>query len=93
MLTGYSVDGDTLHVILHCNLDITTRAAAALEIEALIRSHGPRRVTVEVPGEEPTSATLSAVLRARRMCRNLGIPLEAVRASTPAQRLFSTNIT
>ncbi|MEV5908997.1 hypothetical protein AB0M00_08795 [Streptomyces chartreusis] len=45
MLTGYSVDGDTLHVILHCNLDITTRAAAALEIEALIRSHGPRRVT------------------------------------------------
>ncbi|MFC8244641.1 hypothetical protein [Streptomyces chartreusis] len=30
-LTSYSVDGDTLHVILHCNLDITTRAAAALE--------------------------------------------------------------
>ncbi|MFD0432644.1 hypothetical protein [Streptomyces chartreusis] len=46
MLTGYSVDCDTLHVILHRNLDISTRAAAALEIEALIRSHGPRRVTM-----------------------------------------------
>ncbi|MFG3371132.1 hypothetical protein ACGF0K_40240 [Streptomyces sp. NPDC048156] len=91
MLISHSVDGETLHVTLHHNVDVTTRAAAAVEIEALIHTHRPRRVTVQVTAGEPTPATLSVVVRAHRMCKSLDIPLRLTGATTAAQRLFSAN--
>ncbi|MFE2992503.1 hypothetical protein [Streptomyces sp. NPDC059262] len=54
---------------------ITSRAAGALQIEALVYVHRPSCVTVQVPSGEPTPATLSAVLRAYRTCREIGFPL------------------
>ncbi|MET7543973.1 hypothetical protein [Streptomyces sp. NPDC005507] len=91
MLISHRVDGDTLHVTLHHNLDVNTRAAAAVEIEALVHTHTPRRVTVQVPAGEPTPATLSVVVRAHRMCKSLDIPLSLTGATTAAQRLFTAN--
>ncbi|MFD7206296.1 hypothetical protein [Streptomyces sp. NPDC059893] len=91
MLISHSVDGDTLRVTLHHSLDVHTRAAAAAEIEDLVHTHAPRRVTVQVPTGEPTPATLSVVVRAHRMCQNLGIPLSLTGATAAAQRLFATN--
>jgi hypothetical protein len=93
MLISHSVDGDALHVTLHHNVDVTTRAAAAVEIEALIHAHRPRRVTVQVTAGEPTPAMLSVVVRAHRMCKSLDIPLSLTGATTAAQRLFTANIT
>ncbi|MFG2794869.1 hypothetical protein [Streptomyces sp. NPDC048419] len=92
MLISYRVEGDVLQVTLHRNLDITSRAAAAQEIEALVHACRPRRVTVKVPAGQPAPATLSAILRAHRTCKNLGIPLDLAGASTAVQRLFRTNI-
>jgi len=91
MLISHSVDGETLHVRLHHNVDVTTRAAAAVEIEALIHAHRPRRVTVQVAAGEPTPATLSVVVRAHRLCKNLDISLSLTGATTAAQRLFTAN--
>ncbi|MFF0201404.1 hypothetical protein [Streptomyces sp. NPDC005017] len=91
MLTSHSLDGDTLHVTLRHSLDIATRAAAALEIEALVHAHRPRQVVVQVPAGEPTPATLSTVLRAHRMCAGLGVPLTLADAGTAMQRLFAAN--
>ncbi|MFF1571064.1 hypothetical protein ACFVY1_48580, partial [Streptomyces sp. NPDC058293] len=91
MLTSRSVDGDALHVTLHHNVDVTTRAAAALEIEALIHTHRPHRVTVQVFAGEPTPATLSVVVRAHRLCKSLDIPLSLTGATTATQRLFTAN--
>ncbi|MGW6484849.1 hypothetical protein ACWGDS_44805 [Streptomyces sp. NPDC055059] len=91
MLTSHSVDGDTLRVTLHHSLDVHTRAAAAAEIETLVHTHRPRRVTVQVPAGEPTPATLSVVVRAQRMCKSLDIPLSLTGATSAAQRLFATN--
>ncbi|MFB8000312.1 hypothetical protein ACFC4G_47115 [Streptomyces sp. NPDC056002] len=91
MLISHSVDGDTLRVTLHHSVDVHTRAAAAAEIEALVDTHGPRRVTVQVPAGEPTPATLSVIVRAHRMCKNLDIPLSLSGATTAAQRLFTAN--
>ncbi|MFF1360254.1 hypothetical protein [Streptomyces sp. NPDC058297] len=93
MLISHSVDGDALHVTLHHSVDVTTRAAAAVEIEALVHAHRPRRVTVQVSAGEPTPATLSVVVRAHRMCKSLDIPLSLTGATTAAQRLFTANIT
>ncbi|MFH8737980.1 hypothetical protein [Streptomyces sp. NPDC017964] len=91
MLISHGVDGDALHVTLHHNVDVNTRAAAAAEIEALVHTHTPRRVTVQVPAGEPTPATLSVVVRAHRTCKSLDIPLSLTGATTAAQRLFATN--
>ncbi|MFC9501815.1 hypothetical protein [Streptomyces sp. NPDC056982] len=91
MLISHSVDGDTLRVTLHHSVDVHTRAAAAAEIEALVHTHRPRRVTVQVPAGEPTPATLSVVVRAQRMCKSLDIPLSLTGATAAAQRLFATN--
>ncbi|MGW6483040.1 hypothetical protein ACWGDS_35155 [Streptomyces sp. NPDC055059] len=93
MLISHSVDGDTLHVTLHHSVDVKTRAAAVVEIEALVHTHTPGRVTVQVPAGEPTPATLSVVVRAHRMCKSLDIPLSLSGATTAAQRLFSANTT
>jgi predicted TIM-barrel fold metal-dependent hydrolase len=91
MLISHGVDGDTLRVTLHHSVDVHTRSAAAAEIEALVHTHRPRRVTVQVPAGEPTPATLSVVVRAHRMCKNLDIPLSLTGATTAAQHLFATN--
>ncbi|MFF1594263.1 hypothetical protein ACFVY0_40190 [Streptomyces sp. NPDC058286] len=77
---------DTLHLTLHHNVDVNTRAAAAVEIEALVHAHRPRRVTVQVlAAGEPTPATLSVVVRAHRMCQSLDIPL-SLTGACPASR-------
>ncbi|MFB8000441.1 hypothetical protein ACFC4G_47835 [Streptomyces sp. NPDC056002] len=91
MPISHSVDGYTLHVTLHHSLDLHTRAAAAAAIEALVHTHTPRRVTVQAPAGEPTPATLSVIVRAHRMCKNLDIPLSLTGATTATQRLFTTN--
>ncbi|WP_329583057.1 hypothetical protein [Streptomyces sp. NBC_01361] len=89
MLTSHSVDGDALHVTLHHHLDVNSRAAAAVEIEALVHTRQPCRVTVQIPAGEPTPATLSVLVHAHRTCKNLNIPLSLTGATTAAQRLFT----
>ncbi|MET7520473.1 hypothetical protein ABZS88_45545 [Streptomyces sp. NPDC005480] len=91
MLITHAVEDDTLHVALHGQLDITSRAAAAVEIEALVRDRHPRRVTVQIPAGEPTPATFSALLRAHRMCKGHGIPLKLSGGTPTARRLFVVN--
>ncbi|MFF8277327.1 hypothetical protein ACF05T_14640 [Streptomyces lateritius] len=75
MLISHIAREGTLHVTLNQHLDITNRAAAALQIEALVYAHQPAEVTLELPAGETTPATLSAVARARRMCQSIGVPL------------------
>ncbi|WP_405475145.1 hypothetical protein [Streptomyces sp. NBC_00009] len=91
MLISHSVDGDALHVTLHHHLDVNSRVAAAVEIEALVHTHRPSRVTVQVPAGEPAPATLSVLVRAHRTCKSLDIPLSLTGATTAAQRLFTAN--
>ncbi|MFI8825549.1 hypothetical protein [Streptomyces sp. NPDC053431] len=43
---------------------------------------------MRLPAGEPTPATLSAVVRAHRMCAGLGIPLALTGANTATQRLL-----
>ncbi|MFG2331554.1 hypothetical protein ACGFMM_18205 [Streptomyces sp. NPDC048604] len=78
MIISHVFDGDgVLRVTILKDLDITNRAAAALQIEALVSAHRPSSVTVELPAGTPSPATLSALARAQRMCQSLAIPLTA----------------
>ncbi|HEY9375166.1 hypothetical protein [Streptomyces sp.] len=78
MIISHVIDEDgILHVKILRDLDITNRAAAALQIEALVFAHRPSAVTVELPAGQPSPATLSALARAQRMCQSLAVPLTA----------------
>ncbi|MFF5938058.1 hypothetical protein [Streptomyces sp. NPDC012508] len=84
MLLSHHIDAGTLYVTLHEDLDVTNRAAAALLLQALVDSHRPAGVVLELPAGPPTAATLSAVARAKRMCDSLSVPLTLV-GGTAAQ--------
>ncbi|MFB7511947.1 MULTISPECIES: hypothetical protein [unclassified Streptomyces] len=91
MFISHIVRHEVLHVTLHRDLDVTNRAAAALQIQALVQDHRPTRVVIAVPAADPTPATLSALARAHRMCASLGIPLALTGASTRTHRLLDVN--
>ncbi|MEX0167992.1 hypothetical protein [Streptomyces sp. LMG1-1-1.1] len=91
MLISHAVGTDVLHVTLHHDLDVTNRAAAALQIQALVQAHRPARVVIELPVADPTPATLSALARAHRMCASLGITLSLGGASPRTHRLLDAN--
>ncbi|MEU8527710.1 MULTISPECIES: hypothetical protein [Streptomyces] len=77
MIISHVIDDGVLHVKILRDLDITNRAAAALQIEALVSAHRPASVTVELPAGPPSPATLSALARAQRMCQSMSVPLTA----------------
>ncbi|MFC7934567.1 hypothetical protein [Streptomyces cinereoruber] len=77
MLVSHALKDGVLHLRLLRELDVTSRAAAALEIEAIVSAYRPGRVLLEFPTPCPSPASFSALARARRMCASLGIALAA----------------
>ncbi|MFD9407442.1 hypothetical protein ACFWBN_10570 [Streptomyces sp. NPDC059989] len=77
MVISHHITEDTLHVKILQELNVTNRAAAALQIESLVHAHRPSRVRIELPSRTPSAMTFSALARAHRMCQSLGIPLTA----------------
>ncbi|MEW1906706.1 MULTISPECIES: hypothetical protein [unclassified Streptomyces] len=75
MLLSHAFEDGVLHLRLLRELDVTSRAAAALEIEAIVSAYRPDRVLLEFPSPCPSPASFSALARARRMCASLGIVL------------------
>ncbi|WP_055598546.1 hypothetical protein [Streptomyces aureus] len=75
MVISHAFADGVLYVTLPPDLDVTNRAAAALETEALVHAHRPRLVQMRLDGTDPSPASLSALARARRVCASLGIPL------------------
>lgn len=88
MLISHAVRHHVLRVTLHRDLDVTNRAAGALQIQALVQAHRPTRVVIVLPTANPTQATLSTQARAHRMCTSLGIPLALSGASARTRRLL-----
>lgn len=82
MVISHALADGVLHLTLPADLDVTNRAAATLETEALVHAHRPRLVQVRLDGTDPSPASLSALARARRTCANLGVPLTVVGATT-----------
>ncbi|MFD7325656.1 hypothetical protein ACFV9D_32010 [Streptomyces sp. NPDC059875] len=78
MLIRHVVEDGVLHLAFLRDLDVPSRAAAALQIEGLLFTYRPRHVRVQLPSADPSPASLSALARARRLCEGLGIPLTVV---------------
>ncbi|MER7521088.1 hypothetical protein ABZ135_21340 [Streptomyces sp. NPDC006339] len=86
MLISHAFEDGVLHLSLLRDLDVTSRAAAFLETEALLYAHRPRHVRIQLPTSDPSPASLSTLSRARRICETLGIPLTVVGPLTTAHR-------
>ncbi|MER6160369.1 hypothetical protein ABT147_33265 [Streptomyces sp. NPDC001868] len=91
MLISHVVRHEVLHVALDHDLDVTNRAAAALQNQAPVQTHRPVRVVVELPTADPIPAALSALARAHRMYGGLGIPFALTGASPRTHRLLAVN--
>ncbi|MFJ8129576.1 hypothetical protein [Streptomyces hydrogenans] len=60
---------------LAADLAVADRAIAVRGLPALVLSHRPHHVRVQVTPGRPTSAALSAPGRPRRLCGTLSVPL------------------
>ncbi|MGW0750727.1 hypothetical protein [Streptomyces sp. NPDC002587] len=88
MIISHHISEGALHVKILQELNVTNRAAAALQIESLVHARRPTLVTIELPTHAPSPMTLSALARASRMCESLGIPLTATGPGEQAPRLL-----
>ncbi|MFE1547471.1 hypothetical protein [Streptomyces sp. NPDC058718] len=75
MLFSHDFEDGVLHLSLIRDLDVTSRAAAAMRAEALLYAHRPRLVRLQLPTADPSPASLSVLARLRRLCEALGTPL------------------
>ncbi|MFC8794584.1 hypothetical protein [Streptomyces cinereoruber] len=75
MIIRHSVEGCVLHLSFPHDLGVADRAAAALQIEALLLERRPQRVQVQLPVVDPSPASLSVIARTRRLCEYLDAPL------------------
>lgn len=85
MLISHAFVHGVLHMALPSDLDVTDRAAAVLETEALVHAHRPRLVQMRLAGPDP-SASLSALARARRLCSRPRYPPHRRRPHDSASR-------
>ncbi|MFF9853068.1 hypothetical protein [Streptomyces litmocidini] len=78
MVIGHSVEDGVLHLSFPHDLGVADRAAAVLEIEALLLTHRPQRVRMQLPTANPSTPSLSVLARTRRLCEHLGALLTVV---------------
>ncbi|MFJ7990402.1 hypothetical protein [Streptomyces sp. NPDC096351] len=79
----YAIEDGVLHLAFLHDLDISSRAPAALQVEALLFTHRPRHVRIQLSTPDPSPASLSVLTRARRLCEGLCIPLTVVGPAAP----------
>jgi hypothetical protein len=91
MLISHTMESGIMSLKLCCQLDVTNRAAAVLDIQGLLYAHRPSRVVIELPPNTPSSATLSTMLRTERLCGTLGIPFGLAPSSRQAARLLQAS--
>ncbi|MEK9524213.1 hypothetical protein ACIOMM_34240 [Streptomyces sp. NPDC087908] len=85
MFISHESENGVLRVVLLRDLDVSTRAAAAVQVEGLLSAHQPRQVRWQWPTASPSSASLSILARARRLCDDLGISLTIADAAAPVR--------
>ncbi|MET9724077.1 hypothetical protein [Streptomyces zaomyceticus] len=84
MLMSHDFEDGVLHLSLHRDLDVDSRAAAAMRAEALLSAHRPRLVRLQLPTADPSPSSLSVLARLRRLCEALGTPLAVFAPTDPA---------
>lgn len=90
-MVSHAFEEGVLVVTLHSATDVGRRSALSQEISDLVHAYRPSPVVVVL--EEPATGgvTVSAVLKAHRMCNDLGVLMSVATHSAPARRLLEAN--
>ncbi|MFJ3770014.1 hypothetical protein ACIPQJ_34060 [Streptomyces sp. NPDC090082] len=75
MSVEHAHDGPVLALNVPSDLDVASRAAAALHVQRLLLAYRPRGVRLHMPSGPATGASLSVLARVLRLCDGLGIAL------------------
>ncbi|MEU7696984.1 MULTISPECIES: hypothetical protein [unclassified Streptomyces] len=85
MFISHESENGVLRVVLLRDLDVSARAAAAVQVEGLLSAHQPRQVRWHWPTTTPSPASLSILARAQRLCDDLGISLTVADTAPPVR--------
>ncbi|MFE5913964.1 hypothetical protein ACFQ6B_33445 [Streptomyces wedmorensis] len=73
MPVEYAHEGRILALSVPADLDVASRAAAALHVQGLVLAYRPRGVRLHMAVGLASDASLSVLARVRRLCEGLGI--------------------
>ncbi|WP_063782233.1 hypothetical protein [Streptomyces vietnamensis] len=68
-------EGQILALSVPADLDVASRAAAALHVQELVLAYRPRSVRLHMTSGPASGASLSVLARVRRLCEGLDIAL------------------
>lgn len=91
MIISHQQLGTVLGLTLPHELDISTRAAAAAQVERLLLTYRPhvRSVLLTPPATAHTPATLSVLARVRHLCEAHGLLLTVTEPAETAPQALS----
>ncbi|MEU9035071.1 STAS domain-containing protein [Streptomyces sp. NPDC048352] len=92
MLPVKVTDSGVLIVRLQADLDIDGRAAAAWAIDGLLAAHRSCPVVLELSDGAVSSAAVSTVVRASRMCADADVPFAVAAPGAEARRALEAEV-
>ncbi|MET7690312.1 hypothetical protein ABZT06_20405 [Streptomyces sp. NPDC005483] len=90
-MLSHSLEQGVLVIVVHDDPGIGGRAALLAEISGLVHAHKSAPVVLVLDEPAASGAAVSAVLRAHRMCSDLGVFMSVATPSFPARRLLEVN--
>lgn len=90
-MLSHSLEQGVLVITVHDDPGIGGRAALLAEISDLVHAHKSAPVVLVLDEPAASGAAVSAVLRAHRVCGDLGVFVSVATHSFPARRLLEVN--
>ncbi|WP_435272598.1 hypothetical protein [Streptomyces parvulus] len=90
-MLSHSLDHAVLALTVHRSPGIAGRAELVSRIEGLIHGYKPGLVVITLEEAANENAAVSVVLRAHRICNDLGIPMSAVTGSASVRRVLEAS--
>ncbi|MFH8624072.1 hypothetical protein ACH4A8_19575 [Streptomyces vietnamensis] len=75
MPVEHAREGRILALSVPADLDVASRAAAALHVQGLVLAYRPRGVRLHMASGPASGASVSVLARVRRLCEDLDIAL------------------
>ncbi|WP_436800857.1 hypothetical protein [Streptomyces avermitilis] len=91
MMLSHSIEHGVLVITLHTDPGIGQRAELSQEITDLVHAYSPLPVVIVLDMPGVGGATVSAVLRAQRMCHHLGVLMSVSTHSAATRRILEAN--
>ncbi|MCS0603366.1 hypothetical protein NX794_19415 [Streptomyces sp. LP11] len=87
-MMSHSLQQDVLVITVHEDPGVDGRAGLLTDIGDLVRVRRPAFAVIVLDDDAATEAVVSVVLRAHRLCSDLGVVLSVAACGAPVRRLL-----